>query len=144
MKNRLHLMKDLAPRVDHDVTHRSDYFELLFREAAAACIVTDSACMVIDANLAAETILLWPVRLMRQQPFQHLISMSDREAFDAIAADMLLHAFDASRPLCMKPQSGEEIDVLFRARTIRRLDGTAEFISWVFLETPGPGSVELV
>jgi PAS domain-containing protein len=144
MKSPLHLMKDVTPRVDDAVIHRADYFRLLFQEAPAACVVTDSACIVIDANCAAETILLWPLSLMREQPFQHMVGIADREIFDTMAADMLLHSFDASRPLCMKPLVGEEIDVLFKARTIRTPDGTPEFISWIFLETPGSGSAELL
>ena len=144
MKTLLHLMKDVTPQVDDAVIHRGDYFRLLFQQAPAACVVTNSACIVIDANRAAETILLWPLSLMREQPFQHMIGIADRDIFDTMAADMLLHSFDASRPLCMKPQVGDEIDVLFKARTIRRPDGTPEFISWIFLETLGSGLADLV
>ena len=121
--------------MDDAAKYRVDYLRLLFDEAPAACIVTDSACLVIDANRAAETMLLQPRSGMLDKPFQRMIAVSDRQTFEKIAADMLLSVFDTSRPLCMKPHTGAEVDVLFKARMVRNMDGDPEFISWVFLES---------
>jgi hypothetical protein len=140
----LHLMADTPPKMNDAAKHRLDYFRLLFEQGPSPCVVTDSACIVIDANRAAETILLWPLAGMVELPFQRMIGASDLRMFNKIAADILMHVFEASRPLCMKPHSGDEIDVLFKAKAIRNSEGSTEFISWVFLESLALGSSELV
>jgi PAS domain-containing protein len=140
----LRLMPATAPQMDDSAKHLVDYFKLLFDEAPAACVVTDSACIVIDANRAAETMLLRPLSGMVDKPFQRMIALSDLQTFEKIAADMLLSVFNTSRPLCMKPRTGADVDVLFKARMIRTREGAPEFISWVFLESLATGSRDLL
>jgi PAS domain S-box-containing protein len=131
----LRLMRDAPLQMDDSAKNRVDYFRLLFEEAPAACVVTDSACLVIDANRAAERILLQPLSGMLDKPFQRMIAVSDQPTFEKIVSDLLLSIFNVSRPLCMKPRTGAEVDVLFKASMIRNNDGDPQFISWIFLES---------
>jgi hypothetical protein len=113
----------------------------MFDESPAACVVTDPACIVIDANRAAEVMLLRSGPMMRRKPFSLLVATSDRLNFAAIAVDILSQPFGSGRPLSMKPSRGDDIEVVFNAFMMRGDDGRPEMISWVFLESAcGPGS----
>ena len=120
------------------------YFMRMFAEAPAACIVTDPGCMVLDANTAAQEMLAGPLTALRNKPFRLLVALSDRSAFAAMATDMLLFPFNSSRPLCMKPLIGLDVDVLFKAALMRTEDGEPEFISWMFIETPSQNVPDLM
>ncbi len=118
-----------------------DFARKMFDDAPAGWIVTNPSCIVVQANHAAETLLLRSASAMRDKHFSFLIAASDRASFATMAADMLTSAFEASRPLCMKPKTGETVDVVFKAKLIATSLGVPEFISWIFLESvTGQGS----
>lgn len=136
---RLRLMPDSPSPTDTDSVGTEEYFRLLFEQGPAACIVTDADGVVIGANRAAETLLLWSLSEMLDKPFRGMIATSDVQMFDKIAADILVASFGSSRPLCLKPRTGPETDVLFKASVIRGEDRTPQFISWVLLESLSSG-----
>lgn len=117
--------------------NRDDYLSAYFDEAPAACIITDSACIVVDANHAAEMMLMRPLACMRDKPFHLMVARSDKMNFDLIIADMLTAVFETSRPLCMQPMNGPEVNVLFKAKVLQRPKGSPQLISWVLLESLG-------
>ena len=120
------------------------YYAELFQLAPAAYLVTDTHCVIEDANGAAVKLLRRQLDQLVGKPLTMFVEPGERAVFHRMVTESLIALKQLVQPLTLRPVSGEEVEVLYSACVVHDSKGSVSTIHWLLIEGFAGGQGELL